>query len=132
MISFSRLQASFEIQRRFMADASHEAAHAGGDHPRRIRSGPLWPARLPEDHRDSLAAVHDEGSVWRALSRICSPWREQMPDSIRWRDQYVSGRNGRANAFDRSARWRHNAASLNYETSTRELIFSGDEDLYGA
>ncbi|HWW77025.1 MAG TPA: ATP-binding protein [Pyrinomonadaceae bacterium] len=63
----ARLDASFERQRRFMADASHElrtpVAIVCGESEVALSQG----ERSPEEYRESLAILHEEG---RRLTRI--------------------------------------------------------------
>jgi heavy metal sensor kinase len=126
----SRLQASFEIQRRFMADASHElrtpVAIIRGESEVALSK----PTRLPEDYRDSLAIVHDEG---KRLARIvddlftlarADTGQYPLERSNMYLDETV-GQCVRSIGSLATQR----GLSLNYETSTRELFFSGDEGL---
>jgi heavy metal sensor kinase len=126
----SRLQGSFEIQRRFMADASHELRT-----PVAIIRGESEVAlskeiRTAQDYRESLGIVHDEG---KRLSRIVEDLftlaradAGQYP--LETSNMYLDETVGQCvRSVDSLAQQR--GLSLNYETSARELFFSGDEGL---
>jgi heavy metal sensor kinase len=63
----ARLNQSFEQQRRFMADASHELRTPVSILRGEAEVALLKTTRTPEEYRESLAIVHDEG---RRLARI--------------------------------------------------------------
>ncbi|MDQ2855663.1 MAG: ATP-binding protein, partial [Acidobacteriota bacterium] len=126
----SRLQTSFEIQRRFMADASHELRT-----PVAIIRGESEVAlsqemRAAEDYRESLAIVHDEG---KRLARIVEDlFTIARADSGQYpferSNMYLDETVGQCvRSVDSLATQR--GLALNYETSTHELFFSGDEGL---
>ncbi|HXM34652.1 MAG TPA: ATP-binding protein, partial [Pyrinomonadaceae bacterium] len=126
----SRLQASFEIQRRFMADASHELRT-----PVAIIRGESEVAlfkdmRAAEDYRESLAIVHDEGKrlarIVEDLFTLARADTGQYP--LERSNMYLDETIGQCvRSIDSLATQR--GLSLNYETSARELFFSGDEAL---
>jgi two-component system OmpR family sensor kinase len=126
----SRLQTSFEIQRRFMADASHELRT-----PVAIIRGESEVAlskemRAAEDYRESLAIVHDEG---KRLARIVDDlFTLARADSGQYpfekSNMYLDETVGQCvRSVDSLATQR--GLNLNYETSAHELFFSGDEGL---
>ena len=126
----SRLQASFEIQRRFMADASHELRT-----PVAIIRGESEVAlskdtRGAEDYRESLAIVHDEGKrlarIVEDLFTLARADTGQYP--LERSNMYLDETVGQCvRSVDSLAAKR--GLSLNYEPSARELFFSGDEGL---
>jgi heavy metal sensor kinase len=126
----SRLQASFQIQRRFMADASHElrtpVAIIRGESEVALSSQ----RRTAEEYRESLAIVQDEG---KRLARIvddlftlarADAGQYPVERSNMYLDETVAHcvRSVDSLATQRGLR-------LDYETSARELFFSGDEAL---
>lgn len=126
----SRLQVSFDIQRRFMADASHELRT-----PVAIIRGESEVAlskdvRAAADYRESLAIVHDEGKrlarIVEDLFTLARADAGQYP--LERSNMYLDETVGQCvRSIDSLATQR--GLSLNYETSTRELFFSGDEGL---
>lgn len=126
----SRLQASFDIQRRFMADASHELRT-----PVAIIRGESEVAlskdvRAAADYRESLAIVHDEGKrlahIVEDLFTLARADAGQYP--LERSNMYLDEIVGQCvRSIDSLATQR--GLSLNYETSSQELFFSGDEGL---
>ncbi|MDT7603579.1 MAG: hypothetical protein QOF61_1576 [Acidobacteriota bacterium] len=126
----ARLDASFEQQRRFMADASHELRT-----PVAIVCGESEVAlsqaeRSPEEYRESLAILHDEG---RRLTRIVedlfmlarSDAGQYQPDFANlYLDETVSDC---VRAVRSLAAHRH--VELHYEHAGEELPLRGDEGL---
>lgn len=125
-----RLDLAFEQQRRFMADASHELRT-----PVAIVCGESEVAlsqknRNPEDYRESLAIVHDEG---RRLTRIVEDlFMLARADAGQYRpdfesfylDETVSEcvRAVRSLATQRGLK-------LDFQPANDELLFRGDEGL---
>jgi len=126
----ARLDSSFEQQRRFMADASHElrtpvAIVCGESEVALANAG-----RSREDYRESLKVVYEEG---RRLTRVvedlftlaradagqypferCNMYLEEtVAQCVRSVDSLAQ----------------QQGLSLQFETSVRELFFSGDEGL---
>jgi heavy metal sensor kinase len=126
----ARLDLSFEQQRRFMADASHELRT-----PVAIVCGESEVAlsqadRSPADYRESLAILHDQG---RRLSRIVEDLfmlaradAGQYPPEITklYLDETVS----ECVRAVRSLAAQH-ALELHYQHTGEELLFRGDEGL---
>ena len=125
-----RLDSSFEQQRRFMADASHElrtpVAIVCGESEVALSSD----ERSREDYRQSLKVVYDEG---RRLTRVVEDLftlaradAGQYP--LERSNMYLDETVGQCvRSVDSLATQR--GLSLKYETSARELFFSGDEGL---
>lgn len=126
----SRLQASFEIQRRFMADASHELRTPVAIIRGESEVALSQEARPAEDYRESLAIVHDEG---KRLARIVEDlFTLARADSGQYplekSNMYLDETVGQCvRSVDSLATQR--GLSLNYQTSASELFFSGDEGL---
>jgi two-component system, OmpR family, sensor kinase len=126
----SRLQTSFQIQRRFMADASHElrtpVAIIRGESEVALSSE----LRTAGEYRESLAIVQDEG---KRLARIVDDLftlaradAGQYP--VETSNMYLDETVGHCvRSVDSLATQR--GLRLDYETSARELFFSGDEAL---
>lgn len=126
----ARLQGSFEIQRRFMADASHElrtpVAIIRGESEVALSQD----SRTAEDYRVSLGIVHDEGE---RLSRIvedlftlarADAGQYPLERSNMYLDETVAQC---VRSIDSLAQQR--GLSLNFESSAHELLFNGDEGL---
>jgi two-component system OmpR family sensor kinase len=126
----SRLQASFQIQRRFMADASHELRT-----PVAIIRGESEVAlfnelRTVDEYRESLAIVQDEGKrlarIVEDLFTLARADAGQYP--LERSNMYLDETVGQCvRSVDSLATQR--GLRLDYETSARELFFSGDEEL---
>ena len=126
----ARLDLSFEQQRRFMADASHElrtpvAIVCGESEVALSRE-----ARSTEEYRESLSIVHDEG---RRLTRVVEDLfmlaradaNQYQSDS---QDFYLDETIGECVRAVRSLTAQH-GLELNYQHSGDELLFRGDESL---
>jgi two-component system OmpR family sensor kinase len=126
----ARLDASFEQQRRFMADASHElrtpvAIVCGESEVALLRQ-----ARSPEEYRESLTIVHDEG---RRLTRVvedlfmlarADAGQYQFNSTTFYMDETV----GECVRAVRSLAAQH-GLELHYRHTEDELLFRGDEEL---
>jgi two-component system OmpR family sensor kinase len=126
----ARLDASFEQQRRFMADASHElrtpvAIVCGESEVALLRQ-----VRSPEEYRESLAIVHDEG---RRLTRVvedlftlarADAGQYQFDSTTFYLDETVA----ECVRAVRSLAVQH-GLELHYQHSEDELLFRGDEGL---
>jgi heavy metal sensor kinase len=126
----ARLDASFEQQRRFMADASHElrtpvAIVCGESEVALLRQ-----VRSPEEYRESLTIVHDEG---RRLTRVvedlftlarADAGQYQFVSTTFYLDETV----GECVRAVRSLAAQH-GLELHYHHSEDELLFRGDEEL---
>jgi two-component system OmpR family sensor kinase len=126
----ARLDASFEQQRRFMADASHElrtpvAIVCGESEVALLRQ-----VRSSEEYRESLVIVHDEG---RRLTRIvedlfmlarADAGQYQFDSTTFYLDETV----GECVRAVRSLAAQH-GLELHYRHSEDELLFRGDEGL---
>lgn len=126
----SRLQASFEIQRRFMADASHELRT-----PVAIIRGESevvlsQKVRDAEDYRESLTIIHDEGNrlarIIEDLFTLARADTGQYP--LERSNMYLDETVGQCvRSINSLAAQR--GLSLKFETSAHELPFTGDEGL---
>jgi heavy metal sensor kinase len=126
----ARLDASFEQQRRFMADASHElrtpvAIVCGESEVALLRQ-----VRSQEEYRESLAIVHDEG---RRLTRVvedlfmlarADAGQYQFASTTFYLDETV----GECVRAVRSLAAQH-GLELHYQHAEDELLFRGDEGL---
>jgi heavy metal sensor kinase len=126
----SRLQTSFQTQRRFMADASHELRT-----PVAIIRGESEVAlsnelRTADEYRESLAIVQDEGKrlarIVEDLFTLARADAGQYPieTSNMYLDETVAHC---VRSVDSLATQR--GLKLDYETSAHELFFTGDEGL---
>jgi two-component system OmpR family sensor kinase len=126
----SRLEASFQTQRRFMADASHELRT-----PVAIIRGESEVAlsndqRTADEYRESLAIVQDEGKrlarIVEDLFTLARADAGQYPvqTSNIYLDETVAHC---VRSVDSLATQR--GLKLDYETSAHELFFTGDEEL---
>ncbi|MDT4968492.1 MAG: hypothetical protein QOJ64_3229 [Acidobacteriota bacterium] len=126
----TRLDVSFEQQRRFMADASHElrtpVAIVCGESEVALSQA----VRSTDEYRESLAIMHDEG---RRLTRIvedlfmlarADAGQFQMESSTFYVDETV----GECVRAVRSLAAQH-GLELRYQHAEEELIFRGDEGL---
>jgi heavy metal sensor kinase len=126
----SRLDLSFEQQRRFMADASHELRT-----PVAIVCGESEVAlsqqvRSTEEYRESLAIVHDEG---RRLTRIVEDlFTLTRADAGQYKFEpatfYLDETIGECVRAVRSLAAQH-GLELQYKYTGDELLFRGDEGL---
>jgi len=126
----SRLDLSFEQQRRFMADASHELRT-----PVAIVCGESEVAlsqqvRSTEEYRESLAIVHDEG---RRLTRIVEDlFTLTRADAGQYKFEpatfYLDETIGECVRAVRSLAAQHEL-ELQYNYTGDELLFRGDEGL---
>lgn len=126
----ARLQASFQTQRRFMADASHELRT-----PVAIIRGESEVAlsnelRTADEYRESLAIVQDEGKrlarIVEDLFTLARADAGQYP--VETSNMYLDETVGHCvRSVDSLATQR--GLKLDYETSAHELFFSGDEGL---
>lgn len=126
----SRLDLSFEQQRRFMADASHELRT-----PVAIVCGESEVAlsqqvRSTEEYRESLAIVHDEG---RRLTRIVEDlFTLTRADAGQYKFEpatfYLDETIGECVRAVRSLAAQHEL-ELQYKYAGDELLFRGDEGL---
>lgn len=126
----SRLQTSFQIQRRFMADASHElrtpVAIIRGESEVALSSV----LRTAAEYQESLAIVQDEGKrlarIVEDLFTLARADAGQYP--VERSNMYLDETVGQCvRSVDSLATQR--GLKLDYETSARELFFSGDEGL---
>ena len=126
----SRLQAAFQVQRRFMADASHELRT-----PVAIIRGESEVAlsrtlRTTDEYRESLAIVQDEGKrmarIVEDLFTLARADNGQYP--LEQSNMYLDETVGQCVRSVDSLATQH-GLSLAYETSVRELFFCGDEEL---
>lgn len=126
----ARLQTSFQIQRRFMADASHELRT-----PVAIIRGESEVAlsretRSADEYRESLAIVQDEGKrmarIVEDLFTLARADAGKYP--VEKSNMYLDETVGHCvRSVDSLATGR--GLKLDYETSVHELFFSGDEGL---
>jgi two-component system OmpR family sensor kinase len=126
----SRLQASFQTQRRFMADASHELRT-----PVAIIRGESEVAlsnemRTADEYRESLAIVQDEGKrlarIVEDLFTLARADAGQYP--IETSNMYLDETVAHCiRSVDSLATQR--GLKVDYETSAHELFFTGDEGL---
>jgi heavy metal sensor kinase len=126
----ARLQASFQTQRRFMADASHElrtpVAIIRGESEVALSSE----LRTADEYRESLAIVQDEGKrlarIVEDLFTLARADAGQYPceTSNMYLDETISHC---VRSVDSLASQR--GLELDYETSAPELFFTGDEGL---
>jgi heavy metal sensor kinase len=126
----SRLDLSFEQQRRFMADASHElrtpVAIVCGESEVALSQQ----ARSTEEYRESLAIVHDEG---RRLTRIVEDlFTLTRADAGQYKFEratfYLDETIGECLRAVRSLAAQH-GLELQYKYTGDELLFRGDEGL---
>jgi heavy metal sensor kinase len=126
----ARLDLSFEQQRRFMADASHElrtpVAIVCGESEVALSQ----PARGPEEYRESLAIVHDEG---RRLTRIVEDlFMLARADAGQYQSDatnfYLDETIGECVRALRSLAAQH-GLEIHYQDAGDELLFRGDEGL---
>jgi two-component system OmpR family sensor kinase len=126
----ARLDLSFEQQRRFMADASHElrtpVAIVCGESEVALSQ----PLRDPEEYRESLAIVHDEG---RRLTRVvedlfmltrADAGQYQLDSQTFYLEETI----GECVRAVRSLTAQHDL-EIQYQYSGGELLFRGDENL---
>jgi heavy metal sensor kinase len=126
----TRLQASFQTQRRFMADASHELRT-----PVAIIRGESEVAlsnelRSADEYRESLAIVQDEGKrlarIVEDLFTLARADAGQYP--VETSNMYLDETVGHCvRSVDSLATQR--GVKLDYATSAHELFFTGDEGL---
>jgi two-component system OmpR family sensor kinase len=126
----ARLELSFEQQRRFMADASHELRT-----PVAIVCGESEVAlsqqvRSPEEYRESLAILHDEG---RRLTRIVEDlFTLARADAGQYHfapeNFYLDETAGECVRAVRSLAAQH-GLEISYQVRNEELPFRGDEGL---
>jgi len=126
----ARLDLSFEQQRRFMADASHElrtpvAIVCGESEVALSQKG-----RSAEEYRESLAILHDEG---RRLTRVVEDlFTLARADAGQYRSEFVNfyldEAAGECVRAVRSLAARR-GVELHYQDSVGELPFRGDEGL---
>jgi two-component system OmpR family sensor kinase len=126
----ARLDVSFEQQRRFMADASHElrtpVAIVRGESEVALSQGAL----KPEDYRESLAIIHDEG---RRLTRIIEDlFMLARADAGQYQPDlttiYLDETVGECVRAVRSLAAQH-GVELDFRHDEDELVFRGDEGL---
>jgi heavy metal sensor kinase len=126
----ARLDLSFEQQRQFMADASHELRTPVAIVCGESEVALSHPDRSPAEYRESLAILHDEG---RRLSRIVEDLftlaradAGQYPPEITkfYLDETVS----ECVRGIRSLAAQH-GLELSYQHTGEELLFRGDEGL---
>lgn len=126
----SRLQGSFQTQRRFMADASHElrtpVAIIRGESEVALSSE----LRSGDEYRESLAIVQDEGKrlarIVEDLFTLARADAGQYP--VERSNMYLDETVAHCVRSVDSLATQH-GLRLDYETSARELFFSGDEGL---
>ena len=127
----ARLADSFEQQRRFMADASHELRTPVAIVRGEAEVSLSRDERSAEEYRESLAVVHDEG---RRLTRIVEDLftlaradaAGQHP--LRLTDFYLDEAVADCVRAVRTLAAKR-ALSLDYEAAPAELPFRGDEEL---
>lgn len=126
----SRLQGSFQIQRRFMADASHElrtpVAIIRGESEVALSSE----MRTANEYRESLAIVQDEGKrLARIVEDLFTLARADVGQyPVERSNMYLDETVGQCvRSVDSLATQR--GLRLEYETSACELFFTGDEAL---
>jgi heavy metal sensor kinase len=126
----ARLDRSFEQQRRFMADASHElrtpVAIVCGESEVALSQ----PVRDPEQYRESLAIVHDEG---RRLTRVVEDlFMLARADAGQYQldatNFYLDETIGECVRAVRSLAAQH-GLEIRYQYAGDELLLRGDEGL---
>ena len=126
----SRLQASFEIQRRFMADASHELRTPVAIIRGEAEVSLSHELRTAEEYRESLAIVQDEGKrlarIVEDLFTLARADTGQYP--VERSNMYLDETVGQCVRSVDSLVAQH-GLRLTYETSAPELFFRGDEGL---